>query len=241
VVHPTEAQLFRGPSRNGGTLLLDEVELLGRADKEMYAGLLAVLNSGFEQGGSVSRLEKTASGNFQEVSFETYCPRAIAGIHRLAETLEDRAIIVVMQRKLARERTDRFSPTRLEPVAQALRDRCYVWALTHAQDLAEVYEAADQTFSDLNVLDDRARNLWEPLVTITAITDVTQDDAKTSLTKELIGLAKDHCQVRDGTLEHSTAAQVLQALCLIAEAERVTQGVAEGSVIVMSPSCLQAS
>ncbi len=40
VVNPTEAQIFRGPSRNGGTLLLDEVEALGKADKDTYAGLL---------------------------------------------------------------------------------------------------------------------------------------------------------------------------------------------------------
>ena len=64
VVHPTEAQVFRGPSRNGGTLLLDEIEALGRADRDTYAGLLAVLNSGFEQGGSVPRLEKTATRKF---------------------------------------------------------------------------------------------------------------------------------------------------------------------------------
>lgn len=71
VVHPTEAQIFRGPSRNGGTLLLDEVEALGKADKDTYAGLLAVLNSGFKRGGIVSRLEKTGAGNFQEISFDT--------------------------------------------------------------------------------------------------------------------------------------------------------------------------
>jgi hypothetical protein len=217
VVHPTEAQVFRGPSRNGGTLLLDEIEALGHADKEMYAGLLAVLNSGFEQGGSVPRLEKTATGSFQEVSFETYCPRAIAGIKKLADTLEDRSIIIGMQRKLAREKTERFSPTRLDGTAQHLRDRCYLWALTHAQDLHEVYEVADTTFSDLDFLDDRARDLWEPLVSITAIADVTRGDKTHTLTTDLTGLARDLGQVREGTIEHSTAAQILQALCRIAE------------------------
>jgi hypothetical protein len=73
VVHPTEAQVFRGPSRNGGTLLLDEIEALGRADKDTYAGLLAVLNSGFEQGGSVPRLEKTATGDLRDLLSESDC------------------------------------------------------------------------------------------------------------------------------------------------------------------------
>jgi len=128
-VLPTEAQLFRGPSRNGGTLLLDEVEALARTDNDAYKGLLSVLNSGFEENGVVERQEKDAHGNYRGVNFETFCPRALAGINKTAETLEDRSIIILMQRKLAREKTERFSSSRLEEEAQALRDRCYIWAL----------------------------------------------------------------------------------------------------------------
>ncbi|HJY84458.1 MAG TPA: DUF3631 domain-containing protein [Candidatus Binatia bacterium] len=212
VVHPTEAQIFRGPSRNGGTLLLDEVEALGKADKDTYAGLLAVLNSGFERGGSVSRLEKTGAGSFQEVSFDTFCPRAIAGISKTADTLEDRSIIIVMQRKLAREQTERFSPSRLEEEAQALRDRCYLWALTHAADLSAVYDQADQMFPALASLDDRARDLWEPLVSIMALADVERGDGQRALANELTGLASDLCQVRDGAADDSTVVQVVKAL-----------------------------
>jgi len=212
VVHPTEAQIFRGPSRNGGALLLDEVEALKNADKENYAGLLSVLNSGFECGGSVSRLQKSASGDFREVSFETFCPRALAGINKLADTLEDRSILLVMHRKLAREKTERFSPSRLEAEAQALRDRCYLWALTHAADLAAVYDQADQMFPSLVSLDDRARDLWEPLASIVALADVEHGDSSTKLTKELTELACDLCQSRDGAAEDSTTAQLLKVL-----------------------------
>lgn len=126
LVHLTESIVFRSPSRNGGTMLLDEVEALKNADKENYAGLLATLNSGFERGGSVPRNEKTAAGNFQQTNFDTYCPRALAGIKKTADTLEDRSVMFTMQRKLAREKTERFSPSRLESEAQALRDRCYL-------------------------------------------------------------------------------------------------------------------
>jgi Protein of unknown function (DUF3631) len=235
VVHPTEAQVFRGPSRNGGTLLLDEIEALGRADKDTYAGLLAVLNSGFEQGGSVPRLEKTATGSFREVTFETYCPRAIAGINKLADTLEDRSIIVVMQRKLAREKTERFSPTRLDSVAQTLRDRCYLWALTHAEDLHEVYEAADKTFTDLDWLDDRARDLWEPLVSIAAISDLIRGDETHGFTVDLIELARDLGQVREATIENSISAQIIQALWRIADQEGAANDQAD---IALAPKVL---
>lgn len=212
VVHPTEAQIFRAPSRNGGTLLLDEVEAFRRADKDSYAGLLSVLNSGFERGGSVSRLEKNGTGNFHEVSFETFCPRAIAGIHKTADTLEDRSLMIVMQRKLAREKTERFSPSQLEEEAQALRDRCYLWALTHAGDLAAVYEQADKLFSPLDALDDRARDLWEPLASIAAVADVERGDGHKMLTQELTALAQILCEVRDGAAEDSPTVQVIAAL-----------------------------
>jgi Protein of unknown function (DUF3631) len=212
VVYPTEAQIFREPSRNGGTLLLDEVEALKNADKDNYAGLLAVLNNGFEQGGNVQREEKNMLGNFQGKKYETYCPRALAGINRLADTLEDRSIMIVMQRKLAREKTERFSPARLEDEAQALRDRIYIWALTHAADLAAVYDQADTSFSALDSLDDRARDLWEPHVSIVALADVERDDNRKTLTDELTALALDLSQVREGAAEDSTTVQVVNAL-----------------------------
>lgn len=221
VVHPTTAQLFRGPSRNGGTLLLDEVEALKNADKEHYAGLLAVLNNGFEQGGSVSRLEPIGTGEFREMSFETYCPRALAGINRLPEVLEDRSILIVMQRKLKREQTERFSPSRFEDEAQALRDRCYLWALTHTQNLATTYSGADRFFAPyLDSLDDRAQDLWEPLVSIVALADAEQEDKHKTSTEELTALARALSQVREGATEDSTTVHVLQALQTIVTEQR---------------------
>lgn len=236
VVYPTEAQIFRAPSRNGSTLLLDEVEALKNADKENYAGLLAVLNSGFERGGTVSRLKKTADGNFPEQVFETFCPRAIAGINKLADTLEDRSIAIMMQRRLAREKTERFSPSRLEGEAQALRDRCYLWALAHATDLAAVYDKADETFPSLVSLDDRARDLWEPLVSLVALADVERGDGQRTLTYELSTLAFDLCQVRDGAAGDSTVIQVIQALQAIIF-DRQQEGLFQGeSAFKLTPT-----
>jgi hypothetical protein len=211
-VNPTAPQLFRSPSRNGGALLLDEVEKLGGTDKEAYANLLSVLNSGFEQNGTVQRQDKDARGNFVAVNYETFAPYAISGINKTAGTLEDRSIFILMQRKLAREKTERFSPSRLEDEAQALRDRCYLWSLAHAADLSAVYEQADKFFPALDSLDDRARDLWEPLVSIAAVADAERGDRQKTLTDELTALARDLCQVRDGAAEDSTTVQVIAAL-----------------------------
>ena len=193
---PTEAQLFRGPAKNGGTLLLDEVEGQ-RGDKDTYKDLLAVLNSGFESGGVVTRLLKTRHGDYEEISFPTYAPRGLAGISRLAETLEDRAILLFMARKLREEKVERFSPSRLQTEAQALRDKCYTWALIRSADLAEVYDAG--IFPILEGLDDRARDLWEPLISIALLADAeaVADGGKPEFANELAALALDLAGVRD--------------------------------------------
>jgi hypothetical protein len=236
LVHLTESIVFRSPSRNGGTMLLDEVEALGKADKDNYAGLLATLNNGFEKGGSVPRNVKDAVGNFQQVDFDTFCPRALAGINKTADTLEDRSVMFTMQRKLVREKTERFSPSRLEEKAQALRDRCYLWALTHAADLAAVYDHADQMFPALASLDDRARDLWEPLASIVALADVERGDEQKALTEELAALAHDLCQVRDGAAEDSTVVQVVKALREIAVQKCQSTLWQDGTEISLSPT-----
>lgn len=211
VTNPTEAQLFRGPARNGGTLLLDEIESL-KGDKDTFAGLLAVLNSGFERGGSVARLEKRGD-RFEEITFPTYAPRALAGINRLAETLEDRSIILFMARKLRSERTERFSPGRLAAEAQTLRDSCYTWTLSHAADLAEVYEA--DGFPGMQALDDRARDLWEPLVSIAMLADAEAEGS--GFAETLIALAGGLSGVRDEG--ETTTAKLIEALGEILKAE----------------------
>ncbi len=216
-LNPTEAQLFRGPSKNAGTLLLDEVELL-RGDKETFQGLLQVLNSRFERGGVVTRLQKTRDGQFEEIKFPTYAPLALAGINQLEDTLEDRTLLIFMARKLKSEKVERFSPGRLETEAQELRDACYTWALTHAADLAEVYEA--NAFPSLDGLDVRARDLWESLLSIALLADVEAQEAgeTADFAKTLAALARDFSGVRDEG--DTTTARLVEALQAIVEEEQ---------------------
>lgn len=142
-----------------------------------------------------------------------------------------------MHRKLSREKTERLSPIRLEEEAQALRDRCYVWALTHAADLAAVYEKADQ-IAGLELLDDRARDLWEPLVSIAALADVERGDRQRTLTEELAGLARDLCQVRESAAEDSITARVVEALAGIAREEREARLIPSEEPVTLAPSQL---
>lgn len=209
---PTEASLFRGPSKNGGTLILDEIEMLGSQDQDTYGGILAVLNDGFQRGGEVTRIEKRGE-KFIEVKYPTYAPRVLAGLKRMAETLEDRSITITMQRKRRDHNTDRFSPRRLRADTQALKDRCYGWALTYAIDAVALYE--DGTFPELAALDDRARDLWEPLMTIADLADQEQLNAgkPTGYAARLKAVAAYLCQVREeGEDETANLVQALLAI-----------------------------
>lgn len=206
---PTEAALFRGPGKNGGTVLLDEIEGL-RNDKDRFGHLLSVLNNGFERGGSVTRLEKRGE-KFVDVSYPTFCPRVLAGINKLANTIEGRSITAFLERKLRTEKVERFSRSREFEAMQATRDGLYTWALTHAPDIAEVYTNID-SFKSLDGLGDRERDLWEPLITIASLCDSEKGEALT-LTDELCSLAHDLSKVRAET----DTASVTQVLAVLGE------------------------
>jgi len=205
MTNPTEAVVFRGPSQNGGALLLDEVERLGGSEDGM-GGLLGVLNDGYKKGGLVPRMEKQGD-SFVVVNYPTYAPRVLAGLAKLATTLEDRSIPIFMDRRLPTDPIERFSPRRLTEDVQRLRDDCYIWALMCAADVSEAYEAepakvfGKELLPTLNGLDDRARELWEPLLTIAALVDQEARDMKqpTNTLKRLTELAVTLSSLRDDT------------------------------------------
>ena len=110
--------------------------------------------------------------------------RVLAGINRLANTLEGRSITIFMERKLRSEKIERFSRARNFDAMQSVRDKLYIWALTHAADLAQVYDAVDG-FSAMEDLGDRERDLWESLASITLLCDSDLAVLKTALKSKL--------------------------------------------------------
>lgn len=76
------------------TLLLDETDTFLANNEE----LRGVLNSGFHRSGFVIRVVEK-DGEHVPVQFATFAPVAFAGIGELPDTLEDRSVPVVLQRK----------------------------------------------------------------------------------------------------------------------------------------------
>lgn len=181
---PTEAQIFREPREDGGVQIYDEMEGM-TGDKERWSAVTSVFNAGFHKGQVVTRYRKASQGQ-QKETFETYVPRAIASISALETTLEDRSIMLMMQRLLPGQQTERFSIRRLDQQAQILRDDLHIFALTTAPMIAELYDESE--FPGLSGLDHRAVDLWEPLLSIAAVIDASGGTG--ALTERMTQLAE---------------------------------------------------
>jgi Protein of unknown function (DUF3631) len=158
-VMPTEAVVYRKIEADRPTLLLDEVDAIfgsGPAAAQ-HEGLRALLNAGNRRG---TRVPRCVGASFSLVEFSVYCPKVLAGIGSLPETVADRAIPIRMRRKAPGELEARFrereAPVQAAPIAAALS----AWA-------SEAVDALSEARPDLpHELNDRAQDAWEPLLAI---------------------------------------------------------------------------
>jgi hypothetical protein len=98
-----------------------------------------------------SKIENIASGLRQ---FSVWCPKAIAAIGQLPDTLSDRCITIRMQRKIGTEPCDRVRNLN----GSELRSQCEEIIRVHAD---AIRNAQPNVPRELN---DRAADLWEPLL-----------------------------------------------------------------------------
>lgn len=210
---PTEAAIFRGAELHGGVEVMDEVEPLmsGRGDRERACQ--SVLNAGFQRGATVPRVQNLPDGTHDFEEFHVYRPRVLGGVGAFAETLEDRGILITLERKSPTQATARLVWRRLEAEAGPLRDRCAIWALTHADELAARLEAL-QTVDDLASLDDRARSLWEPLW---LIADQAQREGSPEVRQTLLAAVAQAASERQAAEQDAALTGFLEALLEICE------------------------
>jgi hypothetical protein len=182
-----------------------------RGDKDRFDALIAVLNVGFERGGVVTRLEKRGE-RFVEEPYEVYAPRVLAGIAGLKDTLEDRALPLFMLRKRRSEPVSRLNRA-TDAEAQALRAQSALACLTHIQAILAAYEGAPAVLEHEGI-DDRAVDLWSPLVAVTLVADAEDGGSRA---RELLALARDLGTARDADAEAGTTARLLEALGRVRE------------------------
>lgn len=156
----TAAVLIRKIDKEKPTLLLDEGDAAFGGEKEYAEALRGVLNTGYRQGGKAS----CCVGKGQEISFRdfsTFCPKAIAGIGRLPDTVTGRSLSIRLKRAArGTEGVARFRQREVKAGALALR----VEIETFADQIVNSVEKARPRMPD--DLSDRQQDACEPLLAI---------------------------------------------------------------------------
>lgn len=160
----TGAVLVRKTDKEHPTLLLDESDTAFHMGGEYSERLRGILNTGFERDGTISLC---VGKDWDPKDFSSFSPKAIAGIGRLPETVEDRAIPIELKRKLRSEKCESFRKRRAQTHAAQLRERLEQCA----KEYVEVLRGAEPAMPE--ELNDRQCDVCEPLL---AISDLAGGD-----------------------------------------------------------------
>ena len=147
------AALFRSVEKYSPTLLIDEADRALKNSEELNC----ILNASHVRKSAVTI--RTVGENHEPRKFSTWCPKAIAAIGRLQDTLEDRGIILQMRRKTRGEKTERWRGDRVEQFTP-IRQKIFRWV---QDNLEELRELDPEVPSEVN---DRAADNWRPLLAI---------------------------------------------------------------------------
>jgi hypothetical protein len=157
------AAIMRAVDSGSFTLLYDEMDATTKGDQDAAQKLRGILNSGFQMNGRFLACEPSGKGKWEAKMFNTFSPKATAGIGRIPETVRDRAIPIAMQRKQRGVGTEPWSLDDPPPEAATLAQRLQEWADTHSGDISPLRP------EPLPELDDRANDLWRILRTLAAL------------------------------------------------------------------------
>lgn len=154
------AALVRKVDAHGPTLLLDESDAAFNGEKDYAEALRGLLNTGYRRSGK-STLCTGQGANLTYRDFSTFCPKAIAGIGKLPDTVVSRAVRIELRRRTKTEPVAKFRERDAAEETRALRDALDAWA---TDDIAERLRAARPTMPA--GMRDRAEDVLEPLVAI---------------------------------------------------------------------------
>ena len=153
----TPAMLFRIIEKTAPTLLLDEADRTFA--KKDNPDLIAIINSSQRRSGAY--VTRCVGEDHEPRRFSSWCPKAMAGIGSLPDTVLDRALVVRLERRppgqdlpLWRDR-DRAAIERVQRQVNKWTD-----------DNAEAIVAQWKDVAFPTGLHDRARDAWEALLAI---------------------------------------------------------------------------
>ncbi len=156
----TAALFARLIEKHRPTLFIDEYDAMMGGDKETAEALRGQLNSSFNKRSAVVlRLVPVPNEGWQERQFSTWAPTCVAGIGSVQDTVEDRAVMIRLARKM-----------RDEPVRR-LRGRDGGELAVLARKIARFVGDNDERLRRIEpeapaALNDRQADAWDPLLAI---------------------------------------------------------------------------
>jgi hypothetical protein len=213
LTNPTESVIFRDISNNLITMFIDEVEQLRRRDKDTYGSLISLLNTGFNKAGTVKRTESNGRGSFTVKAYNAYSPKMFAGISEIDDVLQDRTFRIPLLRKKEGESVERYKDTpEILASQRGIRDDLYVFALTNAKKIAELYHMASSSpIKGMDHLNNRELDIWEPIMLLANMVD--NEAPNRNLTEMMTGLSRRSCEEKqsDSVAQNETY-QILTVL-----------------------------
>lgn len=147
------AAVYRSIEKWKPTLIIDEADSFMR-DNE---GIRGVINSGHTRDSAFAL--RCVGDDHEPYQFSTWCPKVIAGIGHLADTIEDRSIIIQLRRKLESEPKVKVRDIS-KHLFKELTQKCVRTAIDNTESLCKLHPAIP---AELN---DRAADNWTPLLSI---------------------------------------------------------------------------
>ncbi|GAA2980652.1 DUF3631 domain-containing protein [Actinokineospora diospyrosa] len=154
-VNASTSSIYRSVTDDPPTLLVDEADTIFGPRAGQHEDLRGLLNAGHQRNRPIKRYNAETK---QVESLPTFAMAALAGIGAMPGTIEDRAVIVRMRRRLPNESTAPFRHRRDRPALRELATQLNKWVRTSL-------DALELAVPDMPV-EDRAADTWEPLVII---------------------------------------------------------------------------
>lgn len=155
----TPSAIFRVVEKASPTLILDEMDSFQESNEE----LRGILNSGHTR--TTAHVIRTVGDDFEPRSFSTWSPMILAAIGSLPDTLEDRSVIVRIQRKKKTDKVERLvknvkDSSRFKEEIETIKRKIIRWVADH---LTELRSAEPDLIKELG---DRAYDNWSGLLSI---------------------------------------------------------------------------
>lgn len=208
------------------TILIDEADTIFGQEASTHEDLRGLLNAGHQRNRPALRWDVN-SRSVEEL--DTYAMAALAGIGRLPDTIEDRAVVIAMRRRAPNERVDPYRLRRDAPPLNRLRIQLNQW-------VRDNHEQLGRAVPDMP-LEDRAADTWEALVAIadlagghwpdsarmaaTRLTDESQQDELDTIATQLLA----DCRAAFAGRKMIRTTELLAALKSEPEAPWATHGV----------------